>query len=307
MKGANWRITMTLNQCIFNVSKDANGLMTFDQTTYNGRNTNFLMVADSTQEMTSSDNATAGQTANEVTQGGAYPLAVSTVLTVSCSVGKCNYAQHSALNVTAHESNVQLHVPTIVLSPAEDSRLLAKPQRTVIYDEVLTFIQTNKIGLFNDLVTNGISHVKRMIICPVLSSDGNQNINPHVSPFTCEPSVCSPYKIQNFQVRMANHNIYPNAINYSYESFLTELNGKYAIGHNLAKGIAGSRISLKDYITTYGYIVVDLKRKPTPDEATPLSIQISGRIVSPKRLDFYIFVEQEKSFTYDSATGARLD
>jgi hypothetical protein len=36
MKGANWRITMTLNQCIFDV-----GTMIFDPTSYNGKNTNF--------------------------------------------------------------------------------------------------------------------------------------------------------------------------------------------------------------------------------------------------------------------------
>jgi hypothetical protein len=307
MKGANWRITMTLNQCIFKVTKDGGGLMKFVQTNYNGRNTNFLMVADNKQFFRAEDVDTAATTIVTESIGGAYPLVVGTELTISCSVGKCNFAQHAGLNVSAHESNVKLHVPTIVLNYAEDSRLLAKPQRTVIYDEVLTFIRPNKIGMFDELVTNGIAHVKRMIMCPVLSAAGNQNINPHVSPFSTEPSTCSPYKIQNFQVQLANHNIYMNNINYSYESFLTEMNGKYSIGHNLAKGIAGSRISLKDYINTYGYIVVDLKRKPQADEATPLSIQISGRIVSPKPLDFYIFVEQEKSFTYDTATGARLD
>jgi hypothetical protein len=68
----------------------------------------------------------------------------------------------------------------------------------------------------------------------------------------------------------------------------------------------GSRISLKDYINTYGYIVVDLKRKPTSDESVPLSLQISGKIVSPKALNFFVFVEVEKEFTYDSATGQRL-
>ena len=306
MKGANWRITMTLNQCIFDVSKSNAGLMTFDQTSYNGKNTNFLMVSDNVKSVKMANSNTAGQSENYDVQGGAYTVPANSTLTVSCSVGKCNFTKHAALNITAHESNVQLHIPTVVLSPAEDSRLLAKSQETVIYEEILMFTLLSKNGLFNDLVTNGVSNLKRMIICPVLSSASNRNIVPANSPFCCEPSVCSPHLIQNFQVRLANHNIYPNAINYSYESFLTELNGKYSMGHNLVKGLAGSRISLKDYINNYGYIVVDLKRKPTPDESTPLSIQISGKVVSPKALDFYIFVEQEKSFTYNTATGQRL-
>jgi hypothetical protein len=306
MKGANWRITMTLNQCIFDVSKDNAGLMTFDQTSYNGKNTNFLMVAESAKTIKIPNPANNSQSQDLVLLGGASTIPNNTLLTVSCSVGKCNFTKHGVNDVTAHESNVQLHIPTVVLSPAEDSRLLAKAQETVIYEEILMFTLLNKKGLFNDLVTNGVSNLKRMIICPILSQADNRNIVPANSPFCCEPSVCSPHLIQNFQVRLANHNIYPNAINYSYESFLTELNGKYSMGHNLVKGLAGSRISLKDYINNYGYIVVDLKRKPTPDESTPLSIQISGKVVSPKALDFYVFVEQEKSFTYDTATGQRL-
>jgi hypothetical protein len=307
MKGANWRLTITLNQCVFNVSKNNAGLMIFDPTTYNGRQTNFLMVADSLSSVRTEDMANPTHSALVEVASGSYTLADNSALTVSCSVGRCNFAAHSALGITAHQSNVQLHVPTIILSPAEDSRLLSKSQRTVTYNDVLSFVLYNKLGVFNDLVTNGVARCKRMIICPVLAEAGNRGIDTLISPFTTEPSTCSPYKIQNFQVRMANHNVYPNAVNYSYESFLTEMNGKYAMGHNLVKGMGnGSRISLKDYINTYGYIVVDLKRKPTSDESVPLSLQISGKIVSPKALNFFVFVEVEKEFTYDSATGQRL-
>lgn len=306
MKGANWRITMTLNQCYFHVNKSAAGVLTFDQTNFTGKQTNFLMVADNYKTVRVAHEETPGQSDDKIAFGGAYTIPNNETLRISCSVGKCSFPNHSQYKVTAHESNVQLHVPTVVLKHSEDTRMLAKSQKTVIYNEVLSYIQLNKSGVFNDLVTNGVTNLKRMIICPILSASGNGGINPHWSPFTTAPSTCSPYKIQNFQVRVANHNIYPNAINYSYETFLTELNGKYAMGYNLEKGMAGSRISMKDFISTYGYIVVDLKRKTVVDEATPLSIQISGKIVSPKPLDFYIFVEQEKKFSYDVLTGQRL-
>jgi hypothetical protein len=307
MKGANWRLTITLNQCVFNVSKNNAGLMIFDPTTYNGRQSNFLMVADSMTTVRTEDLDNVSQSANVVVASESYTLANDSALTVSCSVGRCNFAAHAALGITAHQSNIQLHVPTIILAPAEDTRLLAQIQRTVVYNDVLSFVLYHKLGVFNDLVTNGVARCKLMIICPVLAEAGNRGIDPLISPFTTEPSTCSPYKIQNFQVRMANHNIYPNAVNYSYESFLTEMNGKYAMTHNLVNGMGNcSRISLQDYINTYGYMVVDLKRKPTSDESVPLSLQISGKIVSPKALNFCVFVEVEKEFTYQSATGQRL-
>lgn len=310
MKGANWRITMTLNQCIFNVSKasDANGgVLTFDQSTYTGRNTNFLMVADNKRTIKVANSATANQSVVNVAYGGAYTVPASSTLTVSCSVAKCNFSAHSALQVNHHNQNIRLHVPTVVLRPDEENALLAKGQKTVVYDDILFFQLSNKSGVFGELITNGLANLKRMIVCPVLSQTANKGINPHISPFTTEPSTCSPYKIQNFQVKLASTNLYPEALNYSYDSFMTELNGKYSMGHNLVKGLAGSRISLKDYINNYGYIVVDLKRKHTQDEATPLSIYMSGKIASPLPLDFYVFIETEKSFTYDVATGHRLD
>lgn len=307
MKGANWRITMTLNQCIFDVSKSAAGVLTFNQSTYTGRNTNFLMVADNKRTVKIANIANNGQSTDLTTAGGAYTVPASSTLTVSCSVAKCNYARHSALEVSHHNQNIRLHVPSIILSPLDDTALLEQGQKTVIYDDVLFFQLSNKKGVFGELITNGLTNLKRMIICPILSQTANKGINPHISPFTTEPSTCSPYKIQNFQVKLASTNIYPEALNYSYDSFLTELNGKYSMGHNLAKGLAGSRITLKDYINTYGYIVCDLKRKHTPDESTPLALYISGKIVSPLDLDFFIFVETEKSFTYDVSTGQRLD
>lgn len=315
MKGANWRITMTLNQCIFNVTKNTAGELSFDQSTYTGRNTNFLMVADTARGVKIPDIDHNSESKEGITYGGSYTVPNSSSLTVSCSVAKCNYSQHdfSPINgVTIpipvhHNQNIRLHVPTIVLNPSEENSLLAQSQKTVIYDDILFFQLSNKSGVFGELITNGLSNLKRMIICPVLSQAGNKGINPHISPFTTEPSTCSPYKIQNFQVKLASTNIYPEALNYSYDSFLTELNGKYSMGHNLVKGLAGSRISLKDYINTYGYIVCDLKRKHTQDESTPLAIYVSGKIVSPMPLDFFVFVETEKSFTYDVATGHRLD
>ena len=307
MKGANWRITMTLNQCIFEVKKSAGGQLTFEQSSFTGRNTNFLMVSEKDRGVKAPNDGTDLESILIVNNGGSYTVPNSSTLTISCSVAKCNYSTHSALNVIHQNQNVRLHVPTVILRPGEDNALLLQKEKTIIYDDVLFFHLSGKKNDFGELITNGLSNLKRMIVCPILSQDANKGISPHISPFTTEPSTCSPYKIQNFQVKLASTNIYPEAINYSYDSFLTELNGKYSMGHNLAKGIAGSRISLKDYINTYGYIVVDLKRKHTPDESSPLALYMSGKIVSPLALDFFVFVETEKSFTYDVATGQRKD
>lgn len=305
MLGANFRINLTLNQCIFVVKKTVAGELTFDQTSFTGKNTNFLMVTDSLNNTTvPADDETV---APVQLRGGSWTIPKNTDLTISCSVGKCNYSTHSNLaEVSAHNTNVQLHIPVVQLHPSDDSRLLALEQKKIVYNEILSFTQLGVEENFNFLITNGVPNLKRLIIIPILNTTANAGVNPLLSPFSTEPSTCSPYKIQNLQVKIANHNIYPNPVNYSYEQFLQEINGKYSVGHNLETGQAGSMISLQDYINIYGYIVVDLKRKYTQDEAVPLSIHISGNIVSKKKLDFYMFVETEKHFTYNVRTGQRI-
>jgi hypothetical protein len=308
MKGANFKITLTLNQCVFEFTKTANALR-FKPSSFNGKQTNPLMVTAS-QVVTQFASSTDEESSSTSMASGTWTLPNDCTYTVSCNVGRVNYTNHSSLSPTPspQESNIELHVPIYDLKPDSEKRLLAQGQKRVVYNEILSFVQTGKLGTFNELITNGISHLKRMIILPIMSSDGNGtlSVSPHASPFDTVPATCSPYMIENFQVQVANHNIYHTPLNYSYESFLSELNGKYGLDSSIENGISSSRINLQDYVNTYGYMVVDLKRKNSEDESVPLSVQMSGRITSLKKLDFYIFIETEKSFTFDVASGQRL-
>ena len=197
------------------------------------------------------------------------------------------------------------------LKPAFESQYLAQDQKRIIYNEVLLTILNNKIAgsTFNDLLTKGMKRLRRLIIVPTIarSDNGTGTIDPRLSPFDSCPSTCSPYILKNFQVQVANHNVYANAINYSYDMFLQEMNGKYGLESSIFPGVSSSMISLQDYIEIYGYIVVDLKRKHTEDDDVPLSIQISGKLKSLKNMDFYCFIEQEQSFTISVSTGQRLN
>jgi hypothetical protein len=64
---------------------------------------------------------------------------------------------------------------------------------------------------------------------------------------------------------------------------------------------------MKDYHSNYGYIVVDLSRRYSYDEGTPLSVQIQGLVASAKDLDLLCYITYAKSITVDLSTGARLD
>jgi hypothetical protein len=164
---------------------------------------------------------------------------------------------------------------------------------------------------FNFLVTNGLARMKRLICVPVVSSVANgsatQKFSPFISPFTTEPSTCSPYLIQNFNVQMGGLNVYQSNRNYYYEIFLDEMNGKYGIESNLTTGMCSSRISLNDFNNTYGYLVVDLSRRAPEDNTVPISLQISGKVTSLLPLYMYFYIEVDKTVTIDLRTGQMID
>ena len=312
LKGGNFRINLTLNQCEFQFTTGVTlGTMSFLQNTFNGRMTNPVMVSSDSLPLVIVDYADRTSSNGNV-ESGATLLPANTTFTVSVNIARPQYATHQNLNVAFHqEQNCELHVPVYDLKPAFESQYLAQDQKRIIYNEVILTPLYNKTAnsTFNDLLTNGMKRLRRLIIVPTIAQSGNGTgmINPRLSCFDSCPSTCSPYILENFQVQVANHNVYANAINYSYDMFLQEMGGKYGLESSIFPGVSSSMISLKDYVEIYGYIVVDLKRKHTEDDDVPLSIQISGKLKSEKNMDFYCFIEKEESFTISLATGQRLD
>ena len=128
---------------------------------------------------------------------------------------------------------------------------------------------------------------------------------PRMSPFTTEPATCSPYLMSNFQVFISSNPVYPQFQNYSYEMYQNEMSN-FGLDGNLVNGLVSSRISYNHYINTYGYIVVNLSRRLPEDENTAVSLDISFKIESLKTMDFYVFVETEKSMVINMLNGGRI-
>jgi hypothetical protein len=321
LKGGNFKITLTLNQCQFQFSSAADaggqvGALSYITNSFNGKLTNPVMVSSNVISLVSPSSTTLHETAVVKESGASATLPASSTFTVSVNVARPQFSVHAAMGVDdCQVLNCELNVPVYDLKPANESLYLQMGQKKVVYNEVLVYQLLNKAAgsTFSDLITNGLSHMKRLIIVPTISQNGtgvgNRNgagVDPRQSPFDTVPSTCSPYILENLQVQIANQNVYANPVNYSYEMFLQEMNGRYGTEGSLYAGVSSSRISMQDYIELYGYIVVDLKRKYSSDESVPLSVSISGKIKSLRNMDFLCFIEQEKSITIDIATGQRL-
>jgi len=152
-----------------------------------------------------------------------------------------------------------------------------------------------------------MTRMRRLVIVPMLNKENNGTLQimPQESLFASEPSTCSPYFIKNFDVQIGGISLSNKNIEFKYENFLHELNGKYATNSNMEE-ITSGQISMDDYNSNYGYICVDLSRRYDFEEKTALSIQIRGSIESPKDLDFLCYITYTREFSIDLNTGQKL-
>jgi hypothetical protein len=101
---------------------------------------------------------------------------------------------------------------------------------------------------------------------------------------------------------LAKKPLYSNVPEYKYETFLREFNN---LGLNAGQttGLSSGLVSYKDYVETYGYIVVDVSRREEFVTKMPVSLEVRGQVTSPKGMDFLCFVVTRKSVSIRVSDG----
>jgi len=206
----------------------------------------------------------------------------------------------------AHEKGrCRLYLPAYQLAPTIETRYLSLGQKQIHYEDVIVQRFQDVKGSISHVITQSLAGATQLVICPTLARGENGTLGqiPCESVFACEPSVCSPYLIKNFNCVIGGRNLYSSPVDYKYEHFMNESNGAESFDANLTVGNTSGQISMKDYMETYGYIVVDLSRKYSYDAKTATSYKITGNITSGKDLDLLCFISYSKTLTIDLNTG----
>jgi len=258
--------------------------------------------------------ATAG---TSVLRGSAFPIirclptttAAAYVETINVAVGQLTDAAGTVRK--GQKQQARLYVPTYTMVDRHELAYLQKQTQKVLYRDVyIKTIRDNAAGQsFQHTITNSMSRMKRLIVVPMLSksASGACGRRPSDSPFCSEPSTCSPHFLSDIQVSLSGSNVYQSSIVFKYENFLQEMAGRYGVNGSMTDGVTSSLISMKDFDSgVFGYISVDLSRRLQYDDMTALSLEFKGKVNSPLPLDFLVYVEHEKDFTMDLATGAML-
>ena len=203
------------------------------------------------------------------------------------------------------KNQCRLYVPAYTFENSAEQSYLSLGSKKVLYSDVFFQRLRGVNGGYQALLTNALSRMKKLVIIPVLSASGNGTlaIEPQSSPFTTDGvGTTSACRISDFNVQLSGSNVYSNPITYSYEHFILE-HGNDSVNGGKEMGTSSGQISLKDFESNYGYIVVDLSRRNKFDDNVPLSVQVSGTVSSAKPLDLLCYIEYEKNIDVDITTG----
>jgi len=161
---------------------------------------------------------------------------------------------------------------------------------------------------FNNLITNGIANISKVLVLPYFTTAANGAVNPLYSPFDAAGTgVTSPLcLLTNFQVVVSGQNALYNTQKYSYQQFIEQLSGCNSINGDQTDGLTSSLISLLDFETAYNYYYVDVSRMLEIEKSVPKSVSVQGQNLSAKAIDLIVFIAYKQSLKVDVLTGSRV-
>ena len=208
-------------------------------------------------------------------------------------------------------------MPSYTFNPVFEQAYLSSPIKKIEYTDVYQYqvVNISAGSPFNNLITNGISNVKSVLILPFFSATaGIANtglpiaIPVYQSPF--DPAGTGPTSplcaLTNFNVVVSGQNAIYNTQMRGYEQFNDQLYGANAVNGGLTDGLTSSLINSLGFELGYSYYYVNVGRMLPVEQSVPKSIQIIGTNLSAKALDLFVFVEYATSVSVDALSGSRI-
>ena len=239
-------------------------------------------------------------------------------------------ASNAGVVASPLSKSIYLYIPAYTFNPTFEQAYLSSPVKQIKYTDIYQYQVLNvqgSTGQINNLLTNGISNVKSVLVLPFYSSQGTSTSYPGIvstqlsdnSGFAAgQPVWASPFDaagcgatsplchLTNFNIQVSGQNAIYNLQKYAFEQFNDQLYGQNAVNGGLTDGITSSMISRQAFDLQYCYYYVNIERMLPVEQSVPKSIQLIGTNQSSKALDFLCFIEYGTEVNIDSLTGARV-
>lgn len=295
MKNAYYKIYLNLNQasCTFTTSGTSYTIAPNNINVLGGGTMPFMLT-----------NPSVGVTGMGLADGQDY--------TISLSVRSPYLQSQSGLATNGQISSVRLYVPCYVMDPTKEKQYLESNgrEKEIKYSDIYQYNYSfGSNSTYNQLVSNGISKLKSVLVVPffdkVSGGAGCAGVVAYQSPLASEPATTSPLigSLQTeYNVQISGINAYQTNIKYGYEHYLQELN-QTGLNGNLTTGLCSSLISMESFMNNYGYLYTDCTRRLGSAFDAPASVQLIGTNSSLVGVNFVVFLEFERSIKVDLFTG----
>lgn len=245
--------------------------------------------------------------------GGSQPcdaygnIANNSVLTIEGNVyqTKIPAAQNDLL------SNCRLFIPVYTMNPVKEDELLGiRKIRDVEYTDIMSYsFDVSSNANFNQVVTNGLRDIKRVIVIPQLKKvEGNDVTVPYTSPFDSSPATTCPLaSLRNFNILVAGSNLFNNNVDYDFDMFCNEIAPAYALNGGYSQVLTSGLLDRFSWDNNYRYYVGDVSRRLNSDKDVSLSVSIQGVNNSGVGLKLFVFVEYGCSYKLNLETSAMTE
>jgi hypothetical protein len=207
------------------------------------------------------------------------------------------------------QKSVRLYAPLYAFDPnKEDTYLSLNATKKIVYNDIYQFVVPN-IGpgkQINNLLSNGIVNPRSIIIAPFINADSNGGLGiaPQLSAFATEPATVTPLSyIDSFNVLVAGVNALMLNEQYAFQNFVDQAQHHWALNGGLSTGITSGLIDEYTYGMGYGWIVVNLGRRIPAEDSVPKSIQILGTNTSEHTLDYFCYIETQRTIAISLRSG----
>lgn len=296
LKGTFLKITLQLNNSVVSfTSAGAGGNLTVTNVQVGSGGVSPLQIA----------SAAAGNGSVASFAAGNYTLSLAVGASVLTT-------QTAVVGVTPSpmSRNVTLNVPSYVFAPAYEMAYIGSPIKKIVYEDIYQYQVLNvaSAGLFNNLITNGLANITKVLVLPFFTTAANGAISPLTSPF--DAAGCGPTSplclLSQFQVVVSGANALYNTQRYSYQQFVEQLSGANSINGDEIDGLTSGLISQLDFETAYNYYYVNVSRCLDVEKAVPKSVSIQGQNMSGKAIDIICFLSYEQTISVDVLSGSRV-
>jgi hypothetical protein len=226
-------------------------------------------------------------------------------------------------NKASGSGSIYLYIPAYSFNPAFEKAYISNPVKTIKYTDLYQYqvINVGKApGAFNNLITNGISNIRSVLIIPYYSSSIEgpvaglswaglpTGIPSYQSPFdTAGTGTTAPYAhFSNFNIQVSGQNAIYNMQRYNFEEWNNQLYGQNSVNGGMTDGLNSGLIDYLGFQTSQCFYYVNVERMLPVEQSVPKSIQILGNNLCERNLDLFVFVEFGTEISIDILTGARI-